>query len=1001
MKRLLLALLVLAGVVQASCSGYGFYKDVTPAIGYNLTNGYQHELNVTFDAGYMYPNFTSICFTNSTNDATMWHHVQYFINGTWAKVFVKGDSAAQSSTLNQTIRMYYDTSHGDTGNENKTYDLYEHFFGSSINASRFSTWGTPYVGSSVVGLDYAGAKYAYRYDTAQASDFAVDLFSANITKGFSFIYDGAAANGATGGDARTIALYTSTGVAPDQNTWTVSLNGLTTFNRTAMPSSDLQVFNETIVYANGRMKAWYNNTLFVDESTARANNYYIKITHGFISASKSGVDLMIVRRGAWPAPTYSFGARTMVTNFYSLPISYPANSTYLVSSINGTFLFTSAYPTANCTRWLDNIVQNSSIVGNNSVTIDNLTVTTPKSYNYSVSCTNSTDAISSSQYFTTSNYNITSTTYASSAYELTYANHSTAITVAAGFSLSGATLWWNASSYAGTCAAGTCSASLLVPLIPANNTNVTFNWVYSLVYPNTTVFTVNGSAYNQSLYYSVYGPALTTDAIYLLEYQNSTATISATAQSALPTLTATFSLYYSNGTLQASYSSASPSWAGSTVTWSSSQNLGQANLSVTENRTWASTLNVSYGSVQRIMTLTNATVNVSRLVLTNCSTASVSQTSALQMFLVDEDSSAYIYNGTIDANFDVWTAYSTGSVTRNYPFTFALTGTTNQSVCIFPTWASFSANMSAQYSAPGYSTRTYYLSSAALSNASTTLNLYLGNSSLSGQTVIYVKDTNGAKVTGAVVKVQRYFFALAAYQTVTMVTTDEMDGKGVTYLETNTVYYRFVIEQGGVVVTTVASAPIVCTTGSCPPYVITLTMNPQALPDYVQQIGTLTYGCVWTNATSTLICSTNDGSGLAANTTLSVVKFGTLTNTQECWSQCATTACTFSCVIANTTGYRYFYSLNMKTSNGNWLLLSQGYIDEMSGLFSWGLTGLLLALFMVLVFFAMGNWNPTAALVMSFCGIVAGFVLGMLPVSVGSLIGLGCVIAILAYRSRT
>jgi hypothetical protein len=62
---------------------------------------------------------------------------------------------------------------------------------------------------------------------------------------------------------------------------------------------------------------------------------------------------------------------------------------------------------------------------------------------------------------------------------------------------------------------------------------------------------------------------------------------------------------------------------------------------------------------------------------------------------------------------------------------------------------------------------------------------------------------------------------------------------------------------------------------------------------------------------------------------------------------------------------------------------------------------LLIGFILTSTLFFVGVWNPVVAIVFAFLGIVAGFLLGIIPLSISSLVGLALAIGILIYKMRS
>jgi hypothetical protein len=302
-----------------------------------------------------------------------------------------------------------------------------------------------------------------------------------------------------------------------------------------------------------------------------------------------------------------------------------------------------------------------------------------------------------------------------------------------------------------------------------------------------------------------------------------------------------------------------------------------------------------------------------------------------------------------------------------------------------------------QYYKTGYKDRSYFIHTN-ISNSTTGTNLYLLDENLGSVIIVYVRDENGNKVQNAIVKIQRYYVGSNSYKTVAQVKTD-YEGKGVTFLRVNEIYYRFIIEKNFVVLRETQPTIITCTTGGCPPYPVTLSISEQQPAKYFQYLGKIAYSCQLNEETNVLRCTVDDTSQLMQKARLLVEQKGALKFDTLCDNICESSACTLTCDLGNRTNKLYRYQLFAYFSEPP-IILEQGVLDYLTGIIFWGSQGLLIGFFLVSTLFFVGIWNPVVAMIFAFLGIIVGYAMGMIPVSVSSLIGLGLAIGILIYKMR-
>lgn len=409
---------------------------------------------------------------------------------------------------------------------------------------------------------------------------------------------------------------------------------------------------------------------------------------------------------------------------------------------------------------------------------------------------------------------------------------------------------------------------------------------------------------------------------------------------------------------------------------------------------WTVQYNATNGSIVTYVTDTFTSL-VTQMNISRCEFGNFT----LNVSFFDETTGSPVTGVISTTNFAFRNTPMRGNLTRYWNETYTLGGST-YAFCLLPQYANYSSDLFFDYEATGYADR-QYSAEANLSNTTQFLSLYLLNSSAADQTIITVVDGVNTKVPGIVIKAQRWIPANNTYLTVASGTTD-YKGEVELYLEVMNEYYRFLLEQNGVVIKTISPYIITCAAGtSCPPYRFTLQINLAENPPLFEQAGSLSSSCNFTNATEYFVCLTNDATGLSTNFQLIVTKKLAVSWNQTCSVTCASTACVMPCLLGNHTGQIYEYTLYSTTTKGGTVAIQHGFLDFTGSRTTWDYNGLLLALLVTLTLAFSCAWNPTASLVAGAGGVVFGYLAGLLPVSIGSLIGFLFVIGVLAWNSRT
>jgi len=720
------------------------------------------------------------------------------------------------------------------------------------------------------------------------------------------------------------------------------------------------------------------------------------------SVSGGGYSNMIFRYGkkyTSPEPSYSIGAEELPNQPPTITIYSPQNQTYFYSN-NFIFNF-SASDDRSTTFWVkayldDNLIYENTSYKNDTLVVLKLNLTQVKSYNLTVWANDTQGATSSLMIiFTIKDFEISSVEYEQYPYETKDYNYSITfrynpdlvsnITSRLNYNnqyLVDANITFKNSTHIKN------TATFTLPLIQQNNTQVSFKFVNVIYYTNNDFKTVESNIYNQNITFAYWIDSISSDRNDYIEFEDATINVYVKDKVGRASLSATITFIY-NSTYNVSRD---------LLTYSTYSDLKIFNYTFdtlesfadNETRSYFANLTVSFQGNSRVMNSPVQQLKVYRIILTNCS---IYTTKALTFYVKDEETDKPIQNATIEATFEVW---KTGEIKRNYAWKFDLINTDNQSICIYPSWAEYSINAMLQYYKSGYMDRTYYIYTK-INNKTSSVNLYLLDVTLGSVIIVYVTDENGNRVQGAVVKIQRYYVGYNSYKTVAQVKTD-YEGKGVTFLRVNEIYYRFIIEKNFVVVRETEPTIITCTAGGCPPYPVTLSISEQKPAKYFRYIGKIAYACQINEETNILKCTVDDTSQLMQKARLLVEQKGALKFDTLCDNICESSACTLICDLGNRTNniYRYILSAYIPEQ----IILDQNILDYKQALISWGAEGLLITFLLTSTLFFVGIWNPVVSMVFALLGIIAGYLLGFTPVSTSSLIGLALAVGILIYKLR-
>lgn len=398
-----------------------------------------------------------------------------------------------------------------------------------------------------------------------------------------------------------------------------------------------------------------------------------------------------------------------------------------------------------------------------------------------------------------------------------------------------------------------------------------------------------------------------------------------------------------------------------------------------------SNITITYNGSKRTHTTETDNINVYMIKLKNCD---VNDLITLNYTLRNEKYNTPI-NATLEQSFSVYN----GVITRNYSFS---TTDYYKEICIYPKWAKYRIDNINYYYNTVYKPRFYNIKNTEISNSTQTIILYL--SEYAEEVLVYVKDNNNNPLSNVIVKALKYYPSLNEYKTITQSMTDD-DGKAMLYLDVGLIYYKFIIESDGVVLKTTNPMTITCSAGySCPPYYINIYVEDkqQSNFDYIKDIA---YHCRLNTTSSNLICSVIDTRLFSTDSRLVVYKKGAFDFNKICDITGDTAGSEIICNLGNLTDNIFKYNLYVKLNN-EYLLLENEIIDLKDKPINFGIDGLLLSFIIILTLSFVGIWNAQVSIFLSILGIIAGYTIGFVTISISSLISLILVAIILIIRGN-
>ncbi len=456
-----------------------------------------------------------------------------------------------------------------------------------------------------------------------------------------------------------------------------------------------------------------------------------------------------------------------------------------------------------------------------------------------------------------------------------------------------ASLVWNNTIYNSTKISGSATwnftETVTLPFIITNSSLAGFYWTYNKTWINGTTYEYNYTAHNQTINYAYWISDLSLSLTEVLEGETFTATTEITKavnHAAYPCGLVEF-----NNT---NYTSTFATNTSAQATFTTS--LTAPGVSSITNITVEPYVNVSLGNITRLMYFSGRDITVYPLNLTtSCGTAT------LEFISRWEANNTSGRELTLEAYFTVYN----GAVSESFNFT--LGPSTNNTICISPTWAIITADMQAvYYNTSVYTTRPYYFQNITLNNDTQTVYLYsiLDDANVNDITFT-ILDISSIAVPNVLLQVNRWFSGAGEYR---MIAVGQSDANGhiiIPLRNTASDYYQFILIQNNEVLNTYSQYQI---TETEPNNLFTTSTTYLNYFDYIDNIA---FACGNTTVGSdiTIYCTVSNTDNTVDYYTLTLNRIFSTTNATACANTLDSASGTLTCTIINyTTGY-YVWTL--------------------------------------------------------------------------------------------
>lgn len=328
------------------------------------------------------------------------------------------------------------------------------------------------------------------------------------------------------------------------------------------------------------------------------------------------------------------------------------------------------------------------------------------------------------------------------------------------------------------------------------------------------------------------------------------------------------------------------------------------------------------------------------------------------------------------------------------------TGVNSMALCLSEN-GTYNIDADIDYSSSGFSSRSYYLRNAEISNGSiSNIQLYLLPSGLSTSIIINVKDQYLSNLKNHLVKVMRYYPGYGVYYLVETSKTDDF-GNAIIKAQEEDVDYKFLISNStGDQIYLSNPMRVICTATPCSLGFITgQTENIiQTLVDFQN----VQYSLVWNNDTGYVTFTFSDSSGLTQSMRLVVIKINAYGETavSGCDNTVTGSAGIITCNIGtNSTGeysakvYRtaspakYFAQLSISLTNV-WQIFGKETLVWMF-------------FFVIVMFFAGVTISPAIAAILTLVSIVFMMATGIVYMPLVVIISIAVVVIIFIIKMRS
>lgn len=292
--------------------------------------------------------------------------------------------------------------------------------------------------------------------------------------------------------------------------------------------------------------------------------------------------------------------------------------------------------------------------------------------------------------------------------------------------------------------------------------------------------------------------------------------------------------------------------------------------------------------------------------------------------------------------------------------------------------------------------RDYYVT---LTNQSyNNISLYVLDSDISNIYLPIIQDQNIIPVSGATVKLMRYYIVtgnLGEYRIVEMAKTDS-NGQSVLRVVPNIIDYKLMVSSGSATMTTLPTK----FTASTNTYTVNFEQNPLTS---ILAMPSVTKSLVYTNSTLTYVFTWADTQNIVTEGCLRVDKYknGVLTTGATECTESSSGSIIYTITDTNQTRYLAMGTLETNTEFSTYSILGPG-VNFVVRYITFGVVGMIITLILFLSFVFLGSESGVSGVVISgFMAILIMGAFGIVAEQWESVVGIAIVIGIILYKVRS